>query len=180
MRFQAIMLGRNKKNWYTMENRRQMREIICEQKYRENIWEWLLHTSIKSTKYIPCHLYGHHDRLVHRVHLLHWLYQLQSVCRGIKIQKTDGNFVTNYRPISLLCMILSKVLERCVFNRLIDYLSLLIIFTRLARLLIKPPKQTLSIWICPKHSTLYHTLASFSNYTQLVLKDVCSPGSQTT
>jgi hypothetical protein len=37
-------------------------------------------------------------------------------------KKVDRNFVTNYRPISLLC-ILSKVLERCVFNRLIDYLS---------------------------------------------------------
>ena len=37
-------------------------------------------------------------------------------------QKSDQNVVTNYRPISLLC-ILSKVLERYVFNRLIDYLS---------------------------------------------------------
>ena len=37
-------------------------------------------------------------------------------------KKGDRNFVTNYRPISLLC-ILSKVLERCVFNRLINYLS---------------------------------------------------------
>jgi hypothetical protein len=37
-------------------------------------------------------------------------------------KKGDRNFVMNYRPISLLC-ILSKVLERCVFNRLIGYLS---------------------------------------------------------
>jgi hypothetical protein len=36
-------------------------------------------------------------------------------------KKGDRNFVTNYKPISLLC-ILSKVLKRCIFNWL-DYLS---------------------------------------------------------
>ena len=37
-------------------------------------------------------------------------------------KKKDRDLVTNYRPISLLC-VLSKVLERCVFNRCIDHLS---------------------------------------------------------
>ena len=37
-------------------------------------------------------------------------------------KKGDKELVENYRPISLLC-ILSKVLERCIFNRLIKHLS---------------------------------------------------------
>lgn len=37
-------------------------------------------------------------------------------------KKEDRELVENYRPISLLC-IPSKVLERCIFNRLINHLS---------------------------------------------------------
>ena len=37
-------------------------------------------------------------------------------------KKGNKEFISNYRPVSLLC-VLSKVLERCVFKRLLSHLS---------------------------------------------------------
>ena len=40
-------------------------------------------------------------------------------------KKGDKSFVENYRPISLLCVI-AKVMERCIYNHLVDHIQKMI------------------------------------------------------